>query len=796
LAQDESPGAAEDAPEAGADAPTAEPPTGDEAEPSAATERATPETEGQANVASAEAATAAEPAASPGANAEPELTVTAQRYEQGLKDAPVAVTVFLPTTMDRRGIVNLQDIGKFTPNLELHSTNRPGGGSSAYAAYIRGIGTGDFQFPTDPGVGLYIDDVYMARTMGGLLSMDVDIERIEVIKGPQGTLFGRNTIGGALNVVTTKPETTGDIVGTALIRIGDYGRKDFAVGVNGPLVDGKVGAKLAVAGLHSDGYGTRVLTGEKTSNEERFITRGGLRFTLAEGLDIRLNGDYSHQDQKPPNGQFIRLLAMPPPPTTAKIGRFNTTAAPALNPGLGLPAGSMFDARWVSPNPYDNWGLQPVYDRYDLGGGSATLNYRASDAFNIKSISAVRALQSQISVDGDQTPYSLQTSRTKLDQQQYSEELQFSGDVAEQLLHYMVGGYAFREVGNSTVYTESYHGLFEASAMPMAADAGDTSVRFDLTATSYAAFTQETLRIIEGLHVTAGARINHDEKDFGLALDRPQLNMPPMPFTRTTAGWNSFTPKVGVDWSPVQPIMIYASYSQGFKSGGFSATPGLPKYGPETVTAYELGVKSEWLDRRLTAMVAGFLNDYRDIQLTVQTLDPMTNMNVRTTQNAGNSMIKGFEIEAGAKPVAGLVLNLGAGYVDAKFDSVTAPAMAFGFMKGQRLPQVPNLSLNAGAQYTFDVSAGDLTLRGDLSYKGDQFLTAVDPSSYQAGYFLYGARIAFVPHALQQLELSLQGINLSDQVYYIYHASLPPTGQELAIAGPPRTLYFMAKYSL
>src|SRR6185503_10905095 len=168
-------------------------------------------------------------------------------------------------------------------------------------------------------------------------------------------------------------------------------------------------------------------------------------------LALRLDGDYSKQDQKPPNGRLI-ALRIPPPnmmgmpaPIATKIDAFNSMAVPTLNPGLNLPAGSIYDARWISPNAYDGYGKQPVYDRYEIGGGSLTASYDVSAGFGIKSISAARAMSSQIAVDGDQTPYSLQTSQTKLEQKQFSEELQFSGTLWDELLRYMVGLYGFRE---------------------------------------------------------------------------------------------------------------------------------------------------------------------------------------------------------------------------------------------------------------------------------------------------------------------------------------------------------------
>jgi iron complex outermembrane receptor protein len=246
--------------------------------------------------------------------------------------------------------------------------------------------------------------------------------------------------------------------------------------------------------------------------------------------------------------------------------------------------------------------------------------------------------------------------------------------------------------------------------------------------------------------------------------------------------------------------LIYASFAQGFKSGGFGPSNDerspTPKYNPERVTAYELGVKSHWLEnRRLLANLAFFYNDYRDIQLTVQTRDAETGANLRTTQNAGRAHIKGVEADLTAKPLPGLALNAGVGYVDAKFASLTADALMVGFKVGDRLPQIPDWSLNAGAQYALDTALGELSLRADVSWKGSQFLTPFDPSSLQKSYAVYSARVSFVPAGLEALELALYGINLSDTVYYVYRATLAPTGQEVGLAGPPRLIFATARYT-
>ncbi|MDD9944736.1 MAG: TonB-dependent receptor [Myxococcales bacterium] len=727
-----------------------------------------------------------------------EIVVTAQRFEQSEFETPVSVDAFSQRSLSQRAIVNLRDLSKFSPNLELHSTNRPAGGSSAYAAYIRGVGTGDYQFPTDPGVGLYVDDVYVARTVGALISMDPDLHQIEVIKGPQGTLFGRNTIGGAFNIQTRAPRLVGGTSGTVLLRAGTYGRRDYAVYVNTPLWEDAVGFKLMLAGLHSDGWGQQLPTGQRTFNEGRFVARTGALFRLSSELDVRVDADYARQDQNPPNGRLLGVA--PGGPTADRVNRYNANVAPVLNPGLGLEDGSIYDGRWVSPSAYDNHAQQQVFDRYDLGGAGLRVMWSPSDTVQLKSITAARAVKSDVAVDADQTPYPIRSVRTQLEDLQLSQELQLGGTLWSQRLRYLVGLYALREKGHSTVDTKSFDGLFEFDPMAMPRDAANTLVRFDLTSTSLAAFTQESIEPLPDLRITAGARFNHDRKEYRFRSSFTQVDGDRVPQTDAEASWNSFTPKVAVQYTLLDSMMFYGSVAQGFKSGGFGPSNNplvpTPQYDPETVTSYELGMKSEWFTgRRLTLQLAGFVNDYRNIQLTVQAADEETGELVRTTQNSGEAVIKGMEAEMQAVPVRGLRLNAGFGYVDATFDELTDDAIMTGFEVGDRVPQIPQWSLNTGLQYTLELGFGDLTLRGDVSAKGDQFLTAADETSYQDAYAIYSGRLSFVPARWPGLTLSLYGVNLADTVVYIYRATLPPTGQEIAIAAQPRLIFAAAEYN-
>ncbi|MET3828184.1 iron complex outermembrane receptor protein [Sphingomonas sp. PvP055] len=739
---------------------------------------------------------ATDPVVPPG---EGDIIVTAQRREQRLQDTPVSITALSATALASRGITNLAGVSNFAPNLELHPTNRPAGGGSSFAGYIRGVGTGDFQFPTDPGIGVYVDDVYLARSVGGLLSLE-DIARVEVLKGPQGTLYGRNTIGGAINVITTEPILAGGPTGQLRGRVGSYGRVDGSAVINAPLIDDTLGAKLSVSYLTDRGYGTRILDGAHYASENRFIVRAGVKWQVSPDVTFKVNADYTRQRQNPPSGYEIAFV--PSGATVAKIARYNQYAAPYLNGTLGLPTGSVYDARWVSKSPYDIYSLGLQQDDSDIGGVSGVLSAQIAPNVTLKSITAWRSVDALINVDGDQTPYPLQQSRTKLYDNQYSEEAQLGGTAFGDRLNFLIGGYLFREKGNSSVYTRSFEGIYEAliarGLTPTAADAGNTYTTFFTQADSQAIFTQETLKLTRTVSLTAGGRFNHDRKRYATSVVRPQNNMTVVPLSSAVADWNSFIPKIGLDWKPVRDVLLYASYSKGFKSGGFGAstvasTP-TPEYDPEKLTSYELGVKSSWLNDRLTFNLAGFYSQYRNIQLTVQGVDAVTNANIRTTQNAGGSDIKGFELEATARPARGVSLNLGMGYVDARFNSLTAAAVTSGFTLNSRVPQIPDWSINGGAEYRFN-AGGAWALRGDVSYKGSQFLTAADPTSYQSPFALVNARLSWKPAALRGIELAIDGTNLTDKLHFFYKATLAPTGQYVAIPDAPREIYGTIRFA-
>jgi iron complex outermembrane receptor protein len=717
-----------------------------------------------------------------------EIVVTAQRRAERLQDIPISVAAFDDRALEARGVTNLRQITTFTPNVELTVTNRPTAGGSAYAAWIRGVGTGDYAYPTDPGIGLYLDGVYLARTLGGLMSVS-DLERVEVLRGPQGTLYGRNTIGGAINVITTTPRLSGGAAGMVGVRYGEDKRLDVQGHVNAPLLESRIGGKLAFGVFRSDGYGRRLFDGTSTNDEDRAFVRGGLLFRLSEVAELDVRADYSRQR----NTGVLSNAAAYAAVTPALIGRFNAIAAPVQATALGLPGGAVYDSRWVVANPYVTWSDSPLQDNYDIGGVSATLSMPVSSAFSFKSISAWRDLRTEIRVDGDTSPFTISSTHERISDEQLSQEFQVSGALLEGRLRYLAGAYYFRETGEGERTSESFHGVYEVTGL--ASDARDTLVVQDYKAISKALFTQEEFDLTPRVTAVVGARVNWDDKTFTTETRLPQRDyFVSIPRQTRSEGWSSFTPRVGLNWKPYEGGLLYVTYSEGFKSGGFgnpTATLPAPVYGPEKLGSIEVGAKTEWWNGRAVVNVAAFRSEWRDIQLNVIVPGPTGGV-VNVTQNGGDARLMGAELEATVRATEGLKLNVGAGYTGHKFTRLAGGVV--GLTLSSKLPHVPKWTATVGAQYDLQAMLGAWSFRVDAGYRGQQYLTIADPTSHEPAHTIVNARIGLKPSALPRLEFALEASNLTDEDYLIYNQNASIFGVQLHVPGEPRRISATARY--
>ncbi|MDA5192566.1 TonB-dependent receptor [Govanella unica] len=675
-----------------------------------------------------------------------EIVVTARRRAESIQTVPVAVAAFSSENLEMRSITDIANLSSVAPNLYVSSG--PSGGAATASFFIRGIGQIDFVPTTDPGVGVYLDGVYIARQTGNVLDL-LDPERVEVLRGPQGTLFGRNTIGGAISITSKRP--TGDFSGKLEATGGNYNHYELKGYVEFPLVAEKLAGSVSVARRAQDGYGKRLLTGEDMGDQDVWSGRAVLNWTANDNLTVFLTADGTRRDEHAYPHQAIAIVegddnfsglrafdafvASPPPPYGFGLPYLTPSATCPPFPAPATKCTSPF----VSHGGYDSLATGPNVSKLDVWGISGTVDW-TSDLVSVKSITAYRHQKDQSGVDYDGSPLRIAEQFTKFDSTQFSQEFQVYGKIGART-DWLVGAYYARETSDI---------LFDAAFLRPAIGP-EIQLRSHLKTNNYAAFASVTVGLTEALSITGGLRYSRDKKTF---TDRPDFLANPYldgaPSSVYAAGvidvpgvglipaflssgttltahgsWDEFSPKASVEYRALESVFLYASWSRGYKSGSFNgraltASPGPLPYDPETVTAYELGAKFDFLDNRVRLNMAAFQTDYNNIQVTVLISDgPIVNT---PTVNAGKARIRGFEAELQAMPVQNLRIDGSLGYVDAKFLSLNPPSSfphaLLPFNTDASFAQTPEWTANLGVQYDFPLgSIGSLTLRGDLIYR-------------------------------------------------------------------------------
>jgi len=729
-----------------------------------------------------------------------EITVTARKREESLQSTPVSVTAFTSSSLEARSIDNLSGIQNFTPNLQINN-GRPDGGGSTAQLFIRGVGQNDFLFPNDPGVGLYLDDVYISRSVGGMMSL-VDVERIEVLRGPQGTLYGRNTIGGAVKVITNRPD--GDVEGRMQVTTGRFDRLDVQGYVAFPIVEDELFGKISVASINRDGYGRRLTDGQQLGDDDKLITRGMLRWVPTDRLDITLAADVTRQREYGAVGTLLGTVpgaavadptvGLPFDPTPQDsltvIDLYNAMVIPAIAPGLGLPADTQFDDRWLTGNPFLSNGTDMARDDLDIWGVSLTVDWDLSDTIMVKSVTAYRDLEASFSRDSDHTPLPIVATANENEQHQFSQELQFSGDAADNRLQWLFGAYYFDEFARDRNNVKLVSGTLQAAGFEL-----DITPLNEIDVKNWALFGQGTYALTDKLSVTVGVRYTYEKKEYfqdhfntvsGVQVVGPRL---------LEESWDDFSPRFGLEYQANDDVLLYANASKGFKSGGWSPRPtngneGLLPFNPETLWSFEAGAKTAWADNRVVLNTAAFYNLYQDIQLTTVAGGPNGAL-ILNVQNAAENRIWGFEAEVFARPVENLDLQAALGYINDKYTEldpgVTIPEDA-------ELPDAPSWTLNLGAAYTIPLTNSfELTLRGDANYRSRVEKDPINSKTIpvngnligQDGYWLLDARMSFGPQD-GPWELAVFGTNLTNKKYITNSINVDAFGFLEAYYGRPR----------
>lgn len=670
-----------------------------------------------------------------------EITVTARKRAENLQETPISISAFTANGLEQRQVDNISQVASFTPNLIFDTGSAISGTKSSASIFIRGIGQTDFTLNTDAGVGLYLDGVYLSRSIGAVLDI-IDVERVEILRGPQGTLFGRNTIGGAISLTSKKPQD--EFSGSASVTFGRYDRLDLKAGVNIPITD-TLYSSLSIARFDREGHIDRPLLGDETGEDDSWAARAALRWLASDNLEFNLNIDATRERETSCCGELVATY----PAVLAGIN----------NAGLAPTDPLFFDDRQLPSGDFEDNSTFDVPSDLDLWGVGLTAEWTISDNLSFKSITAYRDLDSVNGRDEDHSPVLIGHTFDIFDHEQFSQELQLQGVALDNRLKWITGLYYFAEEGLN-VDDVNFGALVHLTSGG------------EVDNDSLAAFAQATYDLTDKLSLTAGLRWTKDTKRFkpdccqfviSSALTPFGPGTPLLPDGEQEEDIKEVLPMINISYQWTEELMTYFSYSEGFKSGGFTQRvfpprADVPSFDPEFVEVYELGFKWTGFDGRVRLNGAAFFTDYTDLQVAVfDGIAPVT-------QNAAAAEIEGVELELLAVPVENLTLELGVGYLDAEYTEIDPAATEISLSKD--LVNTPELSVNFALSYVFEFEGiGTLSPRIDWFYKDDYHNDALNTQAlFQDSYDLINASISFEDME-GKWQVILSGKNLSDERY-------------------------------
>ncbi len=701
------------------------------------------------------------------------VTVTAQHREETLQEVPVAVSAVQGTSLTADGVRAMGDITTFIPNAS--AKNPDGDGRPRW--YIRGLGTGDTGAATVYPVGIYADDVYLNAPVAGGGPL-FDLERIEILRGPQGTLYGKNTTAGAVNVISKKPTFETDGYGT--IGFGSKNERILNGALGGTLVEDRLAGRVSLYSEERDGF-THNLTNDQTYGDvNKKAVRVQFLAKVNEDLEALLK---IHSREFKGDGSSGSL----------PLGRY-------YNVGYQRPEG-----RRIELNTDEDYKL-------DHSGTSLTLNWNLGD-YTLTSITAYDYLRNQSLTDADYTPYEV-NGATDSDNRydQYSQEFRLASPQQE-TLRWMLGTHYFHETLDSSAVRTVIPGPTPngTGSNQTGGAVGFRDLNYDHRTDSYALFGNLAYDFTDNLTVTGGLRWTTEKKDIDLnltQLTRATANGPLIPLTAAGSNgnreeekrWDAWTYDLTPEYRINDNLRVFFRYAHGFRSGGFNtglstSLAQLTTVDPEELDAYELGLKSEWFDRRLTVNANVFYYDYQDIQVNLLTV----NSGILTTAltNGAKGKVKGAELEIEGQPTDRLHLRaalsfLDTEYTDFKNTNPTTGAVTADY-SGNSFVRSPRNVVSLGADYTLPLDIpGKLVASGDVSYRDKEYFLADRQSSAdeplnQPHYTLANSRLTWFS---ADEKLSVTGFvnNLTDRRYQVHGRPNGTAGQYVITYGDPRTV--------
>ena len=727
-----------------------------------------------------------------------ELVVTSRNREELLQGVPVAITAFSGRDLESRRIETTDQLGYITPNVTYNNSGALAGTKATAQIYIRGVGQRDYLPVTDPGVAVYIDDIYMPRSVGTVLDL-VSVERVEVLRGPQGTLFGRNAVGGAIAVHSRRPDA--ESRRSIRAQVGDDNMLNLTGSANGALAEGLFGS-VSMALRKRNGYVTRTHDGLDMGDDNARAILGSLVWNPSEAVEVFATADYSRRRENGAptvNGgvndrQAFATFgnAVLPGCTAITVNPNFPDSGPPTFPPPGQGAGGAPGCYGPDSfaGPYTAEGTFPVLANVDSWGASAKVSWSLGRGLMLRSITGYRGLDMLVSRDADNTPANILQNENQVESDQLSEELQLSGVGLSNRMHWQTGLYYSRELGYSLTALTLPTGSFDSN--------------WDLDFSSIAGFAQATTEIFAAFSLTVGARYTRDRKTVtpdvyalgDASQGRRSIHQPTWPLAvgiyRAATGplkpgdrflpnkaftreFDALTVKVNLAYQWSDNLMTYAGFAEGFKSGGFDArVPSIPPgfeanspdsaptdYEPETVDSYEIGIKSNTPDGRLRLNLAFFHADYENLQVIIrESINPIT-------VNGGSADLQGAELEAVWISADGWSISATMGALSAEYESLSATVLdsRTPVLPGHRLAKTPRFNHSLGISRSLGIRGLSVTPRIDWSYTASQYHDTVNtPQLFQEGYHLLHGSISF---EAGRWELVSAFRNLTDERYLL-----------------------------
>jgi len=729
-----------------------------------------------------------------------EVTITARFREESLQQTPLAITAISGEALELRNATNVVDIGKFSPNVTINPLGA--GYGPTLVANIRGVGLTDFKPVFEPGVPIYVDDVVLARSTGAVLDL-LDLERVEVLRGPQGTLFGKNAAGGAIRMVSRKP--TGDGPGFIEATLGDFNRIDLRGAFERPLITDKLFARFSFSSKKRDGYvdvldfacemqrrGTPELAGtlpretaprgsgngckvDEMGGEDVQAARAAFRWVASDRVEINLIGDITDDKSKGPADKTLEINEAG---TIVLLNRFNQQVAGPLY-------GVQFDSRFITDSPFTSYssfedpinGLEtPNISYVTHWGVSSSLDWSIKDNLDMKVILAHRKFDAEFGRDTDGSPLPINHTFDRFTHDQDSAEVRFNGQLFGARTDWTVGAFYFEATDFQPNFVILYPNETPAFSQALINRIDNQESE------NWAVFLHTVNHLTDALTLTAGVRYTDDEKIFTVERSQQVGGALLFPVTTATAEASRTTPMASLSYQFSPTLNSYVSWQRGFRGGGFNPRPAsaaqVTSFAPEDLDSYEIGFKSEWWDRRIRANLAAFYVKYTDLQLPSVFVGSDGSVTFPPL-NAGKAHMDGVELEFQTNLFQGFNIDGAVGYLNFEYDDLGRADPEFilaqtGSVANARAApcrtcrplRTPEWTASLGAQYSVPIAGrGSLTFRADGTYQSRVFYSSNNFfRASQPAYTLLDANITWTSED-GSWSTTLSGTNLTDELY-------------------------------